>query len=36
MTVITLIFLPIVLIYQGWSYWIFRKRISDEQKNLTY
>jgi cytochrome d ubiquinol oxidase subunit II len=36
MTVITLVFLPIVLVYQGWSYWIFRKRITGEPKNLTY
>lgn len=36
MTIIALIFLPIVLIYQGWSYWIFRKRLSGEPKQLTY
>jgi cytochrome d ubiquinol oxidase subunit II len=28
MTVVALIFVPIVLMYQGWSYWVFRKRIS--------
>jgi cytochrome d ubiquinol oxidase subunit II len=28
MTVVALIFVPIVLVYQGWSYWVFRKRIS--------
>ena len=28
MTVVALIFLPIVLIYQGWTFWVFRKRIS--------
>ncbi len=27
MTIVALIFVPIVLIYQGWSYWIFRKRV---------
>ena len=27
MGIIVLIFLPIVLLYQGWSYWVFRKRI---------
>ncbi|MFC2029111.1 cytochrome d ubiquinol oxidase subunit II [Chloroflexota bacterium] len=27
MTIVALIFVPIVLIYQGWSYYIFRKRI---------
>ncbi len=36
MTVVALIFLPFVLIYQGWSYWIFRKRVSNEPKQLTY
>ncbi|QWF21383.1 cytochrome d ubiquinol oxidase subunit II [Nocardioides sp. LMS-CY] len=28
MTIVAAIFLPIVLGYQAWSYWIFRKRIS--------
>lgn len=28
MTVVALVFTPIVLIYQGWTYWVFRKRIS--------
>jgi cytochrome d ubiquinol oxidase subunit II len=36
MTIVALVFLPIVLIYQGWSYWIFRNRISGESKQLTY
>jgi cytochrome d ubiquinol oxidase subunit II len=27
MTVIACIFLPLVLLYQGWTYWVFRKRI---------
>lgn len=31
MTIVALIFVPIVMIYQGWSYWIFRKRIGREQ-----
>lgn len=30
MTVVALIFVPIVLVYQGWSYWVFRKRIGRE------
>jgi cytochrome d ubiquinol oxidase subunit II len=25
------VFTPLVLIYQGWSYWIFRKRISADR-----
>jgi len=28
MTVVALIFVPVVLLYQGWSYWIFRKRLT--------
>ena len=27
MTIVALIFVPIVLLYQGWSYWIFRERL---------
>ncbi len=30
MTIVALILLPIVLLYQGWSYYIFRKRIGRE------
>jgi cytochrome d ubiquinol oxidase subunit II len=30
MTIVALTFVPIVLLYQGWTYWIFRKRISAE------
>jgi cytochrome d ubiquinol oxidase subunit II len=36
MTIVTLIFLPIVLLYQAWTYWIFRKRISGEPEKLVY
>ena len=28
MTIVALIMTPIVLIYQGWTFWVFRKRIS--------
>jgi cytochrome d ubiquinol oxidase subunit II len=28
MTIVALIFVPIVLIYQGWTYYVFRKRVS--------
>jgi cytochrome d ubiquinol oxidase subunit II len=28
MTIVALVFVPIVLIYQGWNYWVFRARIS--------
>jgi cytochrome d ubiquinol oxidase subunit II len=27
MTIVALIFTPIVLVYQGWSYWVFRARV---------
>jgi cytochrome d ubiquinol oxidase subunit II len=30
MTIVALIFVPLVLLYQGWSYWVFRKRIGRE------
>jgi cytochrome d ubiquinol oxidase subunit II len=30
MSIIALIFVPIVLLYQGWSYWVFRQRIGRE------
>ena len=36
MTIVALIFVPIVLIYQGWSYWVFRKRIVAKPETLTY
>ena len=28
MTVVAAIFLPLVLLYQGWTYWVFRHRVS--------
>ena len=28
MTVVAVIFTPVVLLYQGWTYWVFRKRIT--------
>jgi cytochrome d ubiquinol oxidase subunit II len=36
MTIIALIFVPIVIAYQGWTYWIFRKRITSDPKSLHY
>ena len=30
MTIITAIFMPLVLVYQGWTYWVFRKRVTVE------
>ena len=31
MTVVAVVMTPIVLIYQGWTYWVFRKRVSPSQ-----
>ena len=28
MTVVAIVFVPLVLAYQGWTYWVFRKRVS--------
>lgn len=28
MSIVALIFIPLVLIYQGWSYWVFRQRVT--------
>jgi len=36
MTIVTAIFLPIVLLYQAWTYWVFRKRVTGEPEKLTY
>ena len=27
MTVVAVIFTPLVLLYQGWTYWVFRRRV---------
>jgi len=34
MSIIALVFVPIVLLYQGWTYWVFRKRVSQDSKLL--
>jgi cytochrome d ubiquinol oxidase subunit II len=36
MSIVALIFVPIVLAYQGWSYYAFRKRVSTDKKTLVY
>ncbi|MFH1635419.1 MAG: cytochrome d ubiquinol oxidase subunit II [Chloroflexota bacterium] len=36
MTLVAAIFVPIVLIYQGWTYWVFRKRVNTDPQDLTY
>ncbi len=36
MTVVAAIMVPIVLAYQGWTYWVFRKRVEARPEKLTY
>jgi cytochrome d ubiquinol oxidase subunit II len=36
MSIVALIFVPIVLAYQGWSYYMFRKRITADKQSLVY
>jgi cytochrome d ubiquinol oxidase subunit II len=36
MSIVALIFVPIVIGYQIWSYWVFRKRITSDEKLLHY
>lgn len=36
MTIIALVFVPIILIYQGWTYWVFRKRLEAKPETLVY
>lgn len=36
MAIVALIFVPIVLLYQGGSYWVFRKRITTKKEDLQY
>ncbi|NTU83041.1 MAG: cytochrome d ubiquinol oxidase subunit II [Chloroflexales bacterium] len=35
MSIVALIFVPLVLLYQGWTYWVFRRRLSVDSE-LTY
>lgn len=32
MTIVALIFVPVVLIYQGYSYWVFKKRLTSDSR----
>jgi cytochrome d ubiquinol oxidase subunit II len=32
MTIVAFIFVPVVLLYQGWTYWVFRHRIGSDAK----
>ena len=31
MTIVAVVLVPVVLMYQSWTYWVFRKRISPEE-----
>jgi cytochrome d ubiquinol oxidase subunit II len=36
MSIVAAILLPIVLLYQAWTYWVFRKRITADPEELVY
>jgi len=36
MTIVALLLVPVVLAYQGWTYYMFRKRISTHKESLVY
>ncbi len=36
MSIVALIFVPVMLIYQGWTYWTFRKRVTADPQHLEY
>jgi cytochrome d ubiquinol oxidase subunit II len=36
MTIVAIIFVPIVLAYLGWTYWVFRKRVGTKIHTLIY
>jgi cytochrome bd ubiquinol oxidase subunit II len=36
MSIVALIFVPIVLAYQGWTYYMFRKRVTGQRESLVY
>ncbi|MGE5249558.1 MAG: cytochrome d ubiquinol oxidase subunit II [Bacteroidota bacterium] len=36
MSIVALIFVPIILAYQGWTYYTFRKRVSAQKESLVY
>ena len=36
MSIVALLFVPVVLLYQGWTYWIFHRRVEGDPEKLTY
>ncbi len=35
MTAVAVVFTPLVLVYQGWTYWVFRKRVTVSRETAT-
>jgi cytochrome d ubiquinol oxidase subunit II len=33
MTVVAAVLVPVVLLYQGWTYYVFRRRVSSERES---
>lgn len=36
MSIVALIFIPLVLVYQGWTYWVLRRRVTEKAEDLHY
>lgn len=36
MSIVALVFVPLVLVYQGWTYWVFRRRVGSKPQDLHY
>jgi cytochrome d ubiquinol oxidase subunit II len=36
MTIVALVMTPVVLLYQGWTYWVFRKRIGTQHLPIVH
>ncbi|HEX9029428.1 MAG TPA: cytochrome d ubiquinol oxidase subunit II [Anaerolineales bacterium] len=36
MTIVAVIFVPVILAYQAWSYWLYRQRVRNDPDKLTY
>jgi len=36
MTIVALVMTPLVLVYQGWTYWVFRKRIGTQHLPIVH
>jgi cytochrome d ubiquinol oxidase subunit II len=36
MSIVAAIMVPVILAYQAWTYWVFRKRVRADEQTLTY